>query len=252
MVESASRRKDGKVVAIVAAAGAGHRLGADLPKAFVRVGDYTLLQHTLRRIDASGAVDEIIIMAAFEMCATAQEQARALDLSTPVRVFPGGTLRSDSIYEGLKYVMRDDADDTVGIVLIHDAARCFAPAELFTEVTEKVRSIMAEDAAAGVIPVLPMVDTVKLVDSADNVLGTPDRTRLRRVQTPQGFDAKLLWTVHQAAKEEELTTTDDATLLEKFQLGVTTLPGSDKAFKITTPADLRLAQLLLEDEEDEG
>ena len=81
MVESASSRKDGKVVAIVAAAGAGHRLGADLPKAFVRVGDYTLLQHTLRRIDASSVVDEIIIMAAFEMCATAQEQARELSLS---------------------------------------------------------------------------------------------------------------------------------------------------------------------------
>ncbi len=71
MVESASSRKDGKVVAIVAAAGAGHRLGADRPKAFVRVGDYTLLQHTLRRIDASTAVDEIIIIASFEMCATA-------------------------------------------------------------------------------------------------------------------------------------------------------------------------------------
>ena len=89
MVESASSRKDGKVVAIVAAAGAGHRLGADRPKAFVRVGDYTLLQHTLRRIDASTAVDEIIIMASFEMCATAQEQARELSLSTPMRVFPG-------------------------------------------------------------------------------------------------------------------------------------------------------------------
>ncbi|ALE19201.1 2-C-methyl-D-erythritol 4-phosphate cytidylyltransferase [Lawsonella clevelandensis] len=251
MVESASSRKDGKVVAIVAAAGAGHRLGADRPKAFVRVGDYTLLQHTLRRIDASTAVDEIIIMASFEMCATAQEQARELSLSTPMRVFPGGVLRSDSIYEGLKYLMRDDADETVGIVLIHDAARCFAPTELFTEVTEKVRALMAEDIAAGVIPVLPMVDTVKMVDSADNVLGTPDRTRLRRVQTPQGFDAKLLWTVHQAAKDEELTTTDDATLLEKYQLGVATVPGSEEAFKITTPTDLRLAQLLA-DEECEG
>lgn len=248
MVESASSRKDGKVVAIVAAAGAGHRLGADLPKAFVRVGDYTLLQHTLRRIDASSVVDEIIIMAAFEMCATAQEQARELSLSTPVRVFPGGVLRSDSIYEGLRYVMRDDAEEIVGVVLIHDAARCFAPTELFTEVAEKVRALMAGDAAAGVIPVLPMVDTVKMVDSADNVLGTPDRTRLRRVQTPQGFDAKLLWTVHQAAKKEELTTTDDATLLEKYQLGVTTVPGSEKAFKITTPTDLRLAQLLLEED----
>lgn len=68
------------------------------------------------------------------------------------------------------------------------------------------------------------------------------------MQTPQGFDAKLLWTVHQAAKKEELTTTDDATLLEKYQLGVTTVPGSEKAFKITTPTDLRLAQLLLEED----
>ena len=99
MVESASDRKDGKVVAIVAAAGVGHRLGASLPKAFVTVGDHTLLEHALLRIDASHVVDEIIIMAAFDMCATAQEQAQGLNLATPVRVFPGGELRSDSIYE---------------------------------------------------------------------------------------------------------------------------------------------------------
>ena len=248
MVESASDRKDGKVVAIVAAAGVGHRLGASLPKAFVTVGDHTLLEHALLRIDASQVVDEIIIMAAFDMCATAQEQAQGLNLATPVRVFPGGELRSDSIYEGLKYIMRDDPEETIGIVLVHDAARCFAPAELFSTVTERVRTIMSQNVAAGVVPALPVVDTIKMVDSSGNVLGTPDRTRLRRVQTPQGFDAKLLWTLHQEARKEGLSTTDDAALLEKFQFGVATVPGDEKALKITTPTDLRLAQFIMEED----
>lgn len=248
MGESASSRTNGKVVAIVAAAGEGHRLGAPLPKAFVQLGAHTLLEHSLLRIDASRAVDEIIIMAAFDMCATAQQQARGLDLATPVRVFPGGKLRSDSIYEGLRYVMRDDAEETIGIVLIHDAARCFAPPALFAVVADKVCTLMAENRAAGVVPALPVVDTIKMVDSADNVVGTPERSRLRRIQTPQGFDAKLLWTVHQAAKKEGLDTTDDAALLEKYQLCVATVPGDELAFKITTPADLRLAQVLLGDE----
>ena len=183
-----------------------------------------------------------------DRCATAQEQAQGLNLATPVRVFPGGELRSDSIYEGLKYIMRDDPEETIGIVLVHDAARCFAPAELFSTVTERVRTIMSQNVAAGVVPALPVVDTIKMVDSSGNVLGTPDRTRLRRVQTPQGFDAKLLWTLHQEARKEGLSTTDDAALLEKFQFGVATVPGDEKALKITTPTDLRLAQFIMEED----
>ena len=150
----------------------------------------------------------------------------------PVTVVPGGAERQESVAAALAVVPAD-----VGIVLVHDAARCLAPVSLFERVADAVRA-----GADAVIPVLPVVDTVKEVSPDGVVLGTVDRSVLRAVQTPQGFRAPVLRAAHAAAADLH---TDDAGAVEKLGRPVHCVPGSDLALKITRPADLALAAYLL-------
>ena len=96
------------------------------------------------------------------------------------------------------------------------------------------------------VPVLPVTDTIRQVDGREQVIATPDRSRLRQVQTPQGFRLAVLRMAHAAASSRpDSAVTDDAGLVEALGHPVRTVPGDDAAFKITTPHDLRLAQLLV-------
>ncbi|MFD0823549.1 2-C-methyl-D-erythritol 4-phosphate cytidylyltransferase, partial [Micromonospora zhanjiangensis] len=122
------------------------------------------------------------------------------------------------------------------IILVHDAARALTPSAVFESVAAAVRD--GEDA---VIPVLPVVDTIKEVSTAGVVLGTVDRSVLRAVQTPQGFRRDVLVAAHAAAVDP---LTDDAGLVEKQGGRVACVPGSEYALKITRPFDLALAEHL--------
>jgi 2-C-methyl-D-erythritol 4-phosphate cytidylyltransferase len=151
-----------------------------------------------------------------------------------VHVVAGGAERSDSVRLALTYALREIPDTS--IVLVHDAARAFTPPAVVRAVVEAV--------AAGhpaVIPVLPVVDTVKQVDEDGVVVATPDRSSLRVVQTPQGFDAAVLLRAHEAG----LGATDDAGLVERLGVPVVTVPGHPDAMKITTRFDLAVAEALL-------
>jgi 2-C-methyl-D-erythritol 4-phosphate cytidylyltransferase len=147
-------------------------------------------------------------------------------------VVPGGATRQESVAAALAGVPAGP-----DIVLVHDAARALAPSHLVESVAAAVRG-----GHPAVIPVLPVVDTVKEVLPDGVVLGTVDRTRLRAVQTPQGFRRAVLAAAHAAAADP---LTDDAGLVEKQGVPVTCVPGSDYAFKITRPFDLALAEHLL-------
>jgi len=120
---------------------------------------------------------------------------------------------------------------------VHDAARALTPPQLIESVAAAVRQ-----GHPAVIPVLPVVDTIKEVGPGEVVLGTVDRGVLRSVQTPQGFRHEVLAAVHAAADD---ALTDDAGLVEKAGLPVTCVPGSELALKITRPLDLILAEALL-------
>ncbi|MET0418626.1 MAG: 2-C-methyl-D-erythritol 4-phosphate cytidylyltransferase, partial [Actinoplanes sp.] len=150
----------------------------------------------------------------------------------PVTVVAGGAERQESVALALAEVPAD-----VAIVLVHDAARALTPPELVESVAAAVR-----DGRPAVIPVLPVVDTIKEVGPGETVLGTVDRAVLRSVQTPQGVRREVLVAVHAAAADP---LTDDAGLVEKAGLPVTCVPGSELAMKITRPLDLILAEALL-------
>jgi 2-C-methyl-D-erythritol 4-phosphate cytidylyltransferase len=216
----------GDVVALVPAAGKGLRLGHDEPKAFVCLGADSLLTRSVDGLRASGAVDRIVVIVPVDLL----DAARGL-VGDDVTVVAGGRERTDSVRAGLAVV--GDAS----VVLVHDAARALTPPALIARVVAEVRA-----GRPAVIPVLPVVDTVKEVDLMGAVVGTPDRASLRAVQTPQGFDADVLRRAYAAATD---ISTDDAGLVERIGETVHTIVGDALAFKITTPHDLLLAEALL-------
>ncbi|MBF6062417.1 2-C-methyl-D-erythritol 4-phosphate cytidylyltransferase [Nocardia terpenica] len=218
------------IVALVPAAGQGVRLGEQLPKAFVPVGGTPMLTLAVDGLIASGVVDHIVIMAPDALIDAAVAMLPAGPV--PVSVVAGGVERTDSVRAGLA------AAPLATHVLVHDAARALTPPSLIARV---VAELIAGHPA--VVPGLPVTDTVKAVDADSVVTGTPDRAGLRAIQTPQGFDARLL----RDAYAQNLPATDDAGLVEMLGAPVRVIPGDPLAFKITTQLDLRLARTLLAD-----
>jgi 2-C-methyl-D-erythritol 4-phosphate cytidylyltransferase/2-C-methyl-D-erythritol 2,4-cyclodiphosphate synthase len=218
-----------KTAAIIAGAGSGHRLGADLPKALVKLLDKTLVEHA---VAALAPVAELIIVTApsgFE------DKFREL-LGDHVTVITGGVLRSDSIRIALEKIPAN-----YEYVLVHDAARAIASTDL-------AKNIIAELAKGeqAVIPALDVVDTIKEVDAGGYVRSTPDRSTLRAVQTPQGFVKSVLAHAHSSADDA----TDDAALVEAIGIKVKVIAGEERALKITTKSDLaRAVQILLPNSE---
>jgi 2-C-methyl-D-erythritol 4-phosphate cytidylyltransferase/2-C-methyl-D-erythritol 2,4-cyclodiphosphate synthase len=217
------------VAVIVVAAGAGIRLGAARPKAFVRVSDATLLEHSVRALVRMQRDTQLIAVVPPDRL----DEARALlqPLAEAV-VVAGGESRQASVAAGLEAL-----DPSVRIVLVHDAARAFTPASLFDEVVAAV-----EATGEGAVPGLPVSDTVKRTDAADRVTETVDRSELVAVQTPQGFPRTHLVDAYRAATEEA---TDDAALVAAVGHPVRIVRGDALAFKVTTPADLARAEQLL-------
>lgn len=222
--------RSGPVVGIVPAAGRGVRLGEELPKAFVDLDGRTMLDRSVEAMLDSGAVDRVVVVAPADPAATRPADLVSARFVDRVTVVAGGTERADSVRAGLS------AAGPARFVLVHDAARALTPPELFVRVVAALRA--GSDA---VIPVLPVTDTVKIVDADGTVTGTPVRASLRAVQTPQGFDLGLL----DRANRDAGDATDDAGLVERLGVRVTTVSGDPMAFKITTPLDLVLARAVL-------
>ena len=216
----------GPVVALVPAAGRGVRLGEPVPKAFVELGGRSMLRRAVDGLLGSGVVDTVVVIVPDELV----EAARA-DLPAGVLVVVGGEERADSVRAGLA------AAPEAGLVLVHDAARALTPQSLIARVVAELQA-----GRTAVVPVLPVSDTIKTVDVLGTVTGTPPRSELRAVQTPQGFDADLL---RRAYEDVNGDATDDAGLVERLGEPVRTIVGEPEAFKITTPWDLALARVLL-------
>lgn len=227
-----------KVIAIIAAAGRGTRLGADIPKAFVRLRGRSLVERSVTAMETAEIIDEIIVLVSPDMDNHAR---RTLAGHPQVRFVHGGGERADSIWAGLQAI-----DDDNAVVLIHDAARALTPPGMIARVA---RTVLA--GAPAVVPVVPVADTIKEV-AEDLVVGTPDRARLRAVQTPQGFDLAQLRRANEqyfSTTDPGFVATDDASLMEWFGVDVTCVNGDPMAFKITTPIDLTLATTITDEAE---
>ena len=253
---------DGAVVAVLTAAGAGTRLGAGGPKALVEVGGRSLLRRAAQGLADSGVVDHLVVTAPGERVERfAAELAGLAGAGVGIRVVAGSSAsRQASVALGLKAAL--EACPRAAVVLVHDAARALTPPETVRRVVAAVRA--GHDA---VVPALAVTDTVKEVApvgpdgpgavaaapptaraDVEVVVGTPDRSRLRAVQTPQGFAVAELVRAHElgAARgaDEALAASDDAGLVEAAGGRVVVVEGDPLALKVTTPLDLALAELL--------
>ncbi|WP_147062214.1 2-C-methyl-D-erythritol 4-phosphate cytidylyltransferase [Knoellia locipacati] len=216
---------------VLVAAGQGTRLRASQPKAFVRVAGTTLLEHAVRRAFEAADTTQIVIVAPASHLREAGALVSAHPRAGDVTVVAGGAERTHSVAAGLA-ALRDDVD----VVLVHDAARCLAPASLFDRLVAAVRA-----GADAVVPGLPVTDTVKQVDADGVVVATPERSSLRAVQTPQAFRRSMLVDAHASGVEA----TDDAALVERLGGRVLVIEGDELAFKVTTAADLERAGRIL-------
>lgn len=246
------------VAIVVAAAGSGQRFGGALPKAFERIGERSLLEHCLTSIaqlrdsqgDGVGAL-VVVVPQGFESQAELMCEQAELAPGTEVRVVVGGAQRHESVACALAVLPAD-----ISTVLVHDAARAFTPVDQYERVIAAVQSGLA-----AVIPVLPVVDTLKQVAPAVGdqdaggpgtgeevkpqlVIATVDRSVLRAVQTPQGFTRDLLTRAHRSVSGEGIT--DDAGMVESLGVTVHTVVGDRAAFKVTTPFDRLVAQALID------
>ena len=212
------------VWAILVAAGRGERLGLDRPKAFARLGEEPLLAEPLRRLDASPWVDAIVLVApsGWEEPAILLAEEEGCD---KVRAcVTGGETRSDSVRAGLAEVPSDAL-----VVLVHDAARPL----LSDDVVERVLAPLSEG-WDGVVPGLPVGDTLKRAGSDGDVQETVSRDGLWAVQTPQAFTAEAL----RRAQANGAEATDCAGLVEAAGGRVKIVEGDPRLLKVTSPADL--------------
>jgi len=216
------------VWAVLAAAGRGERLGSDRPKAFARLGGRPLLAESLERLDSSDWIDAIVIAAPpdwEEPSILVAEEIAATKVSSAVT---GGASRSESVRLALADVPEDAA-----VVLVHDAARPLLP----EEVIGRVLAPLSED-WDGVVPALPLADTVKRVES-DRVVETLARDDLVAVQTPQAFLADVL---RRAVAGDVSEATDCASLVEASGGRVKWVEGDPRLLKVTDADDLVLVE----------
>jgi 2-C-methyl-D-erythritol 4-phosphate cytidylyltransferase/2-C-methyl-D-erythritol 2,4-cyclodiphosphate synthase len=233
------------VAVIVVAAGSGSRLGRDQPKAFVPLGARSILEHALSGVFGLAEPAQVIVVAPDAQLQDAR--SLAVRVAGPAAgyldVVAGGATRQASVARGLAAV-----NPGVTVVLVHDAARALTPTALIAAVVAAVRAT-----GHGIVPGLPVVDTIKSVDADARILGTVDRSLLSAVQTPQGFprtmlDAAAAWAATLPGTDASARDlTDDAALVAAAGNPVTVIPGDPLAFKVTTAWDLRRAELLLGD-----
>ena len=213
--------------AVLVAAGTGERLGEGRPKAFVRLGELPLLAEPLRRLDESPWVDAIVVAVPAGWEEPAILLAEELSATKVVASVTGGATRAESVWLALAEVPEDAL-----VVLVHDAARPLVS----DAVLERVLAPLGEG-WEGVVPALPLADTVKRVDG-DAVVETLDRKGLVGAQTPQAFLAPTL----RDAYADAAGATDCASLVEARGGRVRVVPGDPRLLKVTTRADLELVQ----------
>lgn len=220
---------------VVPAAGSSTRMeGKD--KLMEPLGGQPVILRTLRALNDSPCVEEILVVTREDLLIPIADLCRDARLSKATQVLLGGKTRLESVYKGVTQV-----SPKAKLIAVHDAARPL--------VSQAV--IAAAVAAAGrfpaAAPAVPLKDTVKEVEG-DLVTATPDRAKLRAIQTPQVFDADLLRAALQKAMEDGVDVTDDCAAVERLGAAVCLTAGEERNLKITTPMDLAVAEYLLEQE----
>jgi 2-C-methyl-D-erythritol 4-phosphate cytidylyltransferase len=220
---------------IIPAAGSGKRMGSEIPKPFMKVGEKPILHHTVSRFLTVPEVVQIIIATSETYIPEIEAMSSTFSKEPDFfKVVEGGNERQYSIYNALQYV-----SEQAHLVAVHDAVRPFIRKELIVECCK-----VAEQVGGAVLGV-PAKDTIKQVDNEQVIISTPNRAFLWQAQTPQVFQKELLVKAYQLALDEEFIGTDDASLVERIGGKIQMVEGDRENLKITYPIDLKIAELIL-------
>ena len=223
-----------KCGAVIVAAGSASRMGG-IDKVMAALKGEPMIVRTVRAFQNCDAIKEIIIVTREDLIRPISGLCSKMDKVKAVVV--GGSSRQESVGLGLNALSSD-----IQLAAIHDGAR---PLITDAVIDRTVRAAQSYGAAA---PAIPVKDTIKVVKSG-LVAETPDRAALQAVQTPQVFDFDLLRGALKKAEEEKAQVTDDCSAVERLGMSVKIVEGDERNLKVTTPLDLKIAELLLEEEQ---
>lgn len=222
---------------VIPAGGRGTRFGTDIPKQYHELCGIPILVRTLQTALLVDGLCSIVLAIQPEENDNVHALLSAHNCADPrIHITDGGAERHLSVARGLVHPSLDDAD----VILIHDAVRPLASDALFNSVAQAAHRYGAA------IPIIPVTDTLKQVDSNGVIIQTVDRTSMRRAQTPQGFSRECVRGVYASAIEHGISATDCSSLCERAGIAVHTITGEEYNIKITTPHDRALASLLLD------
>ena len=218
--------------AVIVAAGSASRMGG-IDKVMAPLKGEAMIVHTLRAFQDCDAIKEIVVVTREDLIMRIQGLCRAFPKVT--MVVAGGASRQESVENGLRAL-----SDKVKLVAVHDGAR---PLITWQVIDRVVRAANTYHAAA---PGIPVKDTIKVVNGGI-IQETPERRRLQAVQTPQVFDRDLLKGALKKAKEDGAELTDDCSAVERLGMSVKMVEGDERNIKVTTPLDLKIAELFMEE-----
>ncbi len=221
---------------IIVAGGKGLRMGSDIPKQFLPIGGKPVLMRTLEQFRQYSPTLQIILVLPKAQQDYWQELCKEYDFKVEYLLADGGETRFHSVQHGLALI----PDDAEGVVGVHDGVRPFPSIEVIRNCYETART------AKAVIPVIPVVETVRHISLTSHLSPltskTVPRNEYRLVQTPQAFDIQLLKAANRQPYNDGFT--DDASVVEAFGFDITLVDGNRENIKITTPYDLKIAEVL--------
>ncbi|WP_317854012.1 2-C-methyl-D-erythritol 4-phosphate cytidylyltransferase [Chakrabartyella piscis] len=229
--------KQSKNGVVLVAAGKGQRMGLDIPKQFIVIGNQEILAHTVAKWELHKSIAEIVLVVGLEDISFVEELRQKYQWSKVTAIVAGGKERGDSVCAGISALSKD-----IDVVLIHDGVRPFVTANMIDTSIEK-----ALEMGACVVGV-PAKDTIKRCNTDGLVLETPKREELWQIQTPQTFQRDLITKAYALAQKSGFAGTDDASIAEFAGYPVCVTMGSYGNIKITTEEDLFLANCFLKEE----
>ncbi len=215
---------------IIVAGGKGLRMGSDIPKQFLPIGGKPVLMRTLERFREYSPTLQIILVLPKAQQDYWLQLCQEYDFKVEYQMTDGGETRFHSVQHGLALI----PDDAQGVVGVHDGVRPFPSIDVIRNCYETARKSKA------VIPVIPVVETVRHLEG-DKTKTVP-RNDYRLVQTPQCFDIQLLKAANRQPYNDGFT--DDASVVEAFGFDITLVEGNRENIKITTPYDLKIAEVI--------
>ena len=218
------------VIAIIVAAGSGERMGG-VQKAFMPLLGREMVAYSLRVMEESAEIDRVMLVVPPDAIETATRLCLGMNFTKVTSIGKGGRTRRESVESALRSTSDGD------LVVVHDGARPCVTSELIS------RGIAVARETGAAVPVIPVQDTIKEIDSDGKIVSTPDRSRFYAAQTPQVFHAGLLKRAHYETSPE--LGLDDASLVEALGVDVHTFKGDPANIKVTTPVDVAIAEAIL-------